>query len=343
MRDSRWTTMTHERRVRLSRYGTSILGLLAVGIAIAAVVALWPRPTTPQRRPFNRHAVAAMFPSKAGERPRVDTDHVSGPEQERYDNRAFPAVHISSTRREQAADAFENVSRRPHGKRHGWEEIGPFTPRVPGEATYTGRPTTDSGRVTAFALSSRCERADCTLLVGAAGGGVWKTENALDATPDWEPANDGIPSNAIGSLIFDPTDSRRRTLYAGTGEPNGSSDSEAGVGLYKSTNGGQSWALVPGSVAVSQDRSIGAIAVDPLDARHLFIGTAVARHGSSSVNGGRFTPPGAPPVGLYESMNGGATFSLVFSPTSDVVNSTSPTRADFLRARACQNSHDTTG
>jgi len=334
--------MTHGRRVQLSHCGLSILGLLVVGIGVVAFVALRPQPTTPQRRPFNRHAVAA-FSSKAGEAPRVETDHVSGPEQERYDNRAFPAVHISSARREQAANAFENISRHPHGKRHGWEEIGPFTPRVPGEATFTGRPTTDSGRVTAFALSSRCERADCTLLVGAAGGGVWKTENALDATPGWEPANDGIPSNAIGSLIFDPTDSRRRTLYAGTGEPNGSSDSEAGVGLFKSTNGGQSWALVPGSVAVSQDRSIGAIAVDPLDARHLFIGTAVARHGSSSVNGGRYTPPGAPPVGLYESTNGGATFALVLSRTSDVVNPASPNGSDFFRGGVSKIETDRTG
>ena len=54
--------------------------------------------------------------------------------------------------------------------------------------------------------------------------------------------------------------------------PNGSSDSEAGVGLYRSTDGGNSWSLVPGSLAVARDRSIAAIAVDPLNARHLFIG-----------------------------------------------------------------------
>jgi hypothetical protein len=221
-----------------------------------------------------------------GEAPRVDTEHASGPEQERYDNRAYPAVHISAARREQARDAFDQLARRQHGKRHGWEELGPFTPNVPGPLNYTGRSTTTAGRVTALAIGPECDRHDCVLLVAAAGGGVWRTDNALDARTDWEPSNTGIPSNAIGSLIFDPTDATRRTLYAGTGEPNGSSDSEAGVGLYRSTNGGRSWSLVPGSLAVSNDRSIAAIAVDPRDARHLFIGTAVARHGSSSVNGG---------------------------------------------------------
>jgi len=67
------------------------------------------------------------------------------------------------------------------------------------------------------------------------------------------------------------------------------------------------------------DRSVGAIAVDPVIAAHILIGTAVARHGSSSVNGGRFTPPAAPTIGLYESLDGGATFHLVFSRLSDVV------------------------
>ena len=40
------------------------------------------------------------------------------------------------------------------------------------------------------------------------------------------------------------------------------------------------------------------------------VGTAVARHGSSSVNGGRFTPPGAAKVGLYETRDGGKTWQL---------------------------------
>jgi hypothetical protein len=330
-------------RFRPSRYGLPIVIVSMVAAAFAAVVALRPGAAPAKPRPFNRHAVAVERPHRVGEAPRVDSERVSGPEQERYDNRAYPAVHIPAARREQTRDAFDQVSRREHGKRHGWEEIGPFTPNVPGEATYTGRATTNSGRVTALAVAPRCERDECVLLVGAAGGGVWKTENALDARPDWEPSNAGIPSNAIGSLVFDPTDATRQTLYAGTGEPNGSSDSEAGVGLFKSTNRGRSWSLVPGSVAVAKDRSIAAIAVDPREPRHLYIGTAVARHGSSSVNGGRFTPPGAPRIGVYESTNGGATFTLAFSKAADPVDPTSPNGADFFRGGVSKLEVDRTG
>jgi hypothetical protein len=331
------------KRILFSGYAASAAGVLIVGGVLATAVAWRVPATTRKARPFNRHAVDELASHRIGEAPRADREHEAGIEQERYDNRAYPGAHISATRREEGRRAFDDVSRRGHGKRHGWEEVGPFTPRVAGEATYTGRDTLNSGRVTALAISPRCEKNDCTLLVGAAGGGIWKTTDALDASPDWQSSSDGIPSNAIGSLAYDPTDARGRTLYAGTGEPNGSSDSEAGVGLYRSTDGGRSWSLVAGSVAVAKDRSIAAIAVDPLNGRHLLIGTAVARHGSSSVNGGRFTPPGAPAVGIYESTNGGGSFALVFSRTADPLDPASATGADFFRGGVSKLSADRTG
>ena len=190
-----------------------------------------------------------------------------------------------------------------------WTEAGPFTPNVPARVTYTGRASQDSGRVTAEAIDPNCGTSGhgCRVWVGAAGGGIWRSDNALAATPTWSPKSDGIPSNAVGSLTVDPNDPSGNTIYVGTGEPNGSGDSEAGVGLYKSTNGGDSWTLVSGSYDVSHDRSIGTVLVDPANANHLFIGTDVARHGSSSANGGRRTPPNAPTLGVYESTDGGAT------------------------------------
>jgi hypothetical protein len=85
---------------------------------------------------------------------------------------------------------------------------------------------------------------------------------------------------------------------------------------------------------VATGRSVGAVAIDPANASHIFIGTDVARHGSSSVNGGRFTPAGAPPVGLYESTDGGATFSPVVILTQDTVDPSNPTGGDFFRGGA---------
>src|SRR5204863_119081 len=197
-------------------------------------------------------------------------------------------------------------------------------------------------------VSLTCVAGNCVLFLAAAGGGVWKTPDALAGSPTWTQVSDGvisgIPSNAIGSIVFDP--SNANTIYVGTGEPNGSADSEAGVGLFKSTDGGTNWSPVGGSTAknapcasnpasftcaVSTGRSIGAIAVDPADPSHIFIGTDVARHGSSSVNGGRFTPPGSAQVGLYESTDGGSTFTAKVILPQDTVNPASPNGGDFFR------------
>src|SRR5205814_7053125 len=235
-----------------------------------------------------------------------------------------------------------------------WTALGPngvaADALVAGESTPASVGTIYSGRTTAIAVSPTCVAGNCALFLAAAGGGVWKTPDALAGSPTWTQVSDGvisgIPSNAIGSIVFDP--SNANTIYVGTGEPNGSADSEAGVGLFKSTDGGTNWSPVGGSTAknapcasnpasftcaVSTGRSIGAIAVDPADPTHIFIGTDVARHGSSSVNGGRFTPPGSALIGLYESPDGGNSFAVakVLSP-QDTVNPASPNGGDFFRA-----------
>ncbi len=242
----------------------------------------------------------------------------TGPAQELYDSQAYPRAYISHGRvlgALKAARAVPSASsvKGALARASSWTELGPTTGVVPDVVTYTGRETTNSGRVTAMAIGPTCTIGSCRLWVGAAGGGVWRTTNALASAPTWKPVSTGLTSNAIGSIVVDPNDPTGKTLYVGTGEPNGSGDSEAGVGLFRSSNGGTSWSLVPGSVAVSKDRSIGSIAIDPTNPNHYYIGTDVARHGSSSANGGRRTPPNAPALGLYETTDGGASFNLIFS------------------------------
>ena len=284
--------------------------------------------------------------SQSGE-PEASRIH-NGRAQEHYDNRAYPRKWIDSAQQVAAANAANAIAALSPALAASWIEVGPSgvpaSALVAGESTGATAGTIYSGRATAIAVSPTCTASSCTVFIGAAGGGVWKTTNALAATPTWTPSSNGIPSNAIGSIVFDPTDGTGNTLYVGTGEPNGSGDSEAGVGLYKSTNGGGSWSLVAGSTAstapcasgsgtcpVATGRSIGAIAVDPANASHIFIGTDVARHGSSSVNGGRFTPPGSAMVGLYESTDGGSTFTAKVILTQDTVNPASPNGGDFFR------------
>ncbi len=262
--------------------------------------------------------IVATAVSAAGQTKFIQQDKSAGEgdkaaaAQEKYDDRAYPNADVTIEQQQAAAAAFQALSKLPGGKKTNWQLTGPRIGNVPGVVTYTGRATVNSGRVTALALSPLCSAADCKIFVGAAGGGVWEADNALAPQLNWAPSGNGIPSNAIGTIVFDPTDANGRTLYAGTGEPNGSVDSEAGVGLFKSTDFGRSWSLVGTSFNMSAARAISSVAIDPTNANHIYMGTTYAIRGGSSVTGGAVLPPGPTP-GLYETLDGGQTWTRVFT------------------------------
>ena len=131
-----------------------------------------------------------------------------------------------------------NAHRSPSGR---WLVQAPQTD--PDVLTFSGAPYTTSGRITALALAPNCDQGHCTLYLAAAGGGIWKTNNALDTSPSqsWNFISASFATNAIGTLVIDPTDPTGNTLYAGTGESHASADSEAGFGIYKTTDGGNTW------------------------------------------------------------------------------------------------------
>jgi hypothetical protein len=196
-----------------------------------------------------------------------------------------------------------------------WRPIGPI------DATalpypwflFKTRSDTVSGRVVALLIGRRCVPGDCRLWVGTAGGGIFRTDDALAPRVAWSPASEGLTSAAIGALALDPGDPSGRTLYAGTGERGSGGDSEAGLGVFRSTDGGTTWAVVPGSPAIAAGRAVSAIEVDPADPRKIYVATEDSVHGSSSVQGGETAPSGAPDTGLYESTDGGASFSLILA------------------------------
>lgn len=246
-----------------------------------------------------------------------------GPNQMTYEDNAFPRSAISSAQVNRSFTAFTAADARSGKTGTGtWQAVPNDQGTVPGAVTYTGNASHVSGRTTAIAVAQNGQ----TVYLGTAGGGVWKTDDITAPHPDWHPIGDDIPSTAIGSLTLS-----NGALYVGTGEPNGSSDSEAGLGLFKSTDGGDSFAEVDGFHQYSKDRSIASVAVDPGNPQHLLVGTMLGRHGSSSVNGGRMTPPGAAPIGLYETTDGGATWSQVINEAQDPVDGSSANGNDFFR------------
>ncbi|TMP97884.1 MAG: hypothetical protein E6L09_12560, partial [Verrucomicrobia bacterium] len=247
--------------------------------------------------------------------------------------RTYPANVIPPRMVQNAKNTFNRIAAHgdPQGNNH-WQPYGALQNAIePGVLAFTGKTDTTATRSPALVIAPTCVPGNCRLWVGAAGGGVWRTDDALAANPSWTYLTGGIAQNSVGALTADPNDSSGNTLYLGTGEANRcSSGCEAGVGIYKTTDGGNNWTKLADTcvsnatyACVSPDtdaflgRSVGKILIDPTDANHIYAASALGVRGLSHVIGlpgetQRF-PPGANSVGLYESTDGGNTFTEVWN------------------------------
>ena len=206
-----------------------------------------------------------------------------------------------------------------------WRQAGPSIAPMPPILTFTGAPYITSGRITGLALdSTSCTASACRLWIAAAGGGIWRTDNALASTPNWTFISQSFNTNAIGTLFYDAPN---KTLYAGTGEPNTGGDNAAGLGIYKSTDGGNSWTLLASTVTALTttgngtytgnaflNRAVSRIAIDPTNPSHMFVSSLRSVRGVSATTGGSTSNPPTPrpPFGLFESTDGGATFKYIW-------------------------------
>src|SRR2546429_678721 len=265
---------------------------------------------------------------------------------EEYANRAYPAAYVPFELTRTAHAAWSHATARALARATQplaqWTLVGPSSANDPDVLTFSGAPYTTSGRVTGLALAPNCSQDQCTLYLAAAGGGIWKTNHALDTSSSqtWHFISKSFATNAIGTLVIDPTDPTGKTLYAGTGEANASADSEARFGIYKTTDGGDTWTHleahtdVPAGTGVNcnaifgtggfrtapaysgpafDGRAISSIIIDSNNPNVIYVGSTRAVRGVSSVlSGGVVTlAPGLPPYGLWKSTDGGATFTLL--------------------------------
>ena len=99
------------------------------------------------------------------------------------------------------------------------------------------------------------------VFAGGVAGGLWKTEDITANPPEWTMINDYLENMAIGAIAQDPNDPQ--VMYLGTGETYGNLDAVAGLGLFKSTDGGKNWTLLEGTLGSSSFRYTQDLLVHP--------------------------------------------------------------------------------
>jgi len=143
-------------------------------------------------------------------------------------------------------------------------------------------PAAPGGRVTAVAGVANDPK---TYYLGAAGGGVWKTENG---GVTWTPQFDREPVQSIGAIAVSP--SNPKVVWVGTGEANPRNDVMAGDGVYVTKDGGATWK----NLGLSKTRHIAKIIIDPRNPEHVLVGAlgdpfndSVDRGVFATVDGGK--------------------------------------------------------
>lgn len=171
------------------------------------------------------------------------------------------------------------------------EEAG-SVPGVGGRWTSEG-PTNIGGRVTGLAVDPEL---DDTVYLGAASGGVWRSDDAATTfAPIWP---DRFPQS-IGDVDM----AADGTLYVGAGEANagGGSLTYEGDGIYRSTDRGETWE----NVGLPSSANVGRIAIDPGDPDTVYVAAA----------GSMFRPGGD--RGLYRSTDGGDTWQRLLAGANE--------------------------
>lgn len=153
-----------------------------------------------------------------------------------------------------------------------WQSLGPL------DFEITGSWSAGQGRVNVITVDPNNED---IFYIGSPAGGVWKT---IDAGTTWAPLSDFLPQIGVSAIAIDPNDSN--IVYIGTGDDDGFDT--PGVGILKSTDGGQNWVFT-GLNESNAPLNVTEIYIHPTDTQILW---------ASTFNG------------LFKSFNGGDTWSL---------------------------------
>ena len=150
-------------------------------------------------------------------------------------------------------------------------------------------PTNISGRSTDVAVAE--PRGETyTMYVGGASGGLWKTENE---GVTWTSLFDEQLTTSIGDIAISP--SSPEIVWVGTGEANIFRSSHAGAGIYKTTDGGETWT----HMGLTETQTIARVIVHPTDPDIVWVAASGHEYRDN------------PYRGVYKTTDGGETWQNV--------------------------------
>jgi photosystem II stability/assembly factor-like uncharacterized protein len=154
-------------------------------------------------------------------------------------------------------------------------------------------PAAMSGRIAA--LDAVVEKGRLTLYVGSASGGVWKSVNGGTT---FKPVFDKY-TQSIGAVTIAPNNPK--TVWVGTGESWVRNSVSVGTGVYKTTDGGDTWERV----GLPDSERIARIIVDPKDSNTVYV----------AATGHLWNPH--PERGVFKTSDGGKTWKKVLFVNDD--------------------------
>ena len=129
-----------------------------------------------------------------------------------------------------------------------------------------------------------------TYYAGAASGGVWRSR---DGGVRWEPVFDDMPVQSVGAMAISVSDPN--VIWVGTGEAHIRSNVSRGNGLYRSTDGGDSWT----HMGLEATGRIGRIRIHPTDPNTVYVAALGHLYGPQEERG------------VYRTTDGGETWERV--------------------------------
>ena len=211
-------------------------------------------------------------------------EDVAGRENWFWFQRTFPFNDLPDDARRRAWDS-RPIDKGIRTEALTWQPIGP----VSTSSAYVNQWGTTSGRISAIAIAPNNPQ---LLLVGSPTGGLWRS---TDGGANFVPVADNLTDVSISSIAFAP--SNPQIVYAGSGD--GNNRTYFGVGVLKSTDGGQTWVRISDSTLPTFG-VVRQVAVDPNDPNLVY---AVQYNRIDTNTNQTFAS------GFFRSTNGGVTWT----------------------------------